>query len=55
MVALPLQILISVSGLPVYLVDRLPSLFGVTKVSRKGIDPSALVVSAVNLSSLQWH
>ena len=29
-------------------VDRLWSLFGVTKVSRKGMDPSALVVSAVN-------
>ena len=29
-------------------VDRLPSLFGVTKVSRKGMDLSALVVSAVN-------
>ena len=30
-------------------VARLLSLCGVTKVSRKGIDPSALVVSAVNL------
>ena len=30
-------------------VARLPSLWGVTKVSKKGIDPSALVVSAVNL------
>ena len=30
-------------------VVRLPSLCGVTKVSKKGIDPSALVVSAVNL------
>ena len=30
-------------------VARLPSLCGVTKVSKKGIDPSPLVVSAVNL------
>ena len=30
-------------------VCRLPSLFGVIKVSRKGMDPSALDVSAVNL------
>ena len=30
-------------------VDRLPSLWDVTKVSKKGIAPSALVVSAVNL------
>ena len=30
-------------------VARLPSLWGVTKVSKKGIDPSALGVSAVNL------
>ena len=29
-------------------VDRLLSLFGITKVSRKGMDPSALVVSVVN-------
>ena len=39
-------------------VDRLPSFFGVTKVSRKGMDPSALVVSAVNFifssMSLMW-
>ena len=36
-------------------VDRLPSLFGVTEVSRKGMDSSALVVSAVNfiLSSME--
>ena len=29
-------------------VDKLPSPFDVTKVSRKGNDPSALVFSAVN-------
>ena len=39
-------------------VARLPSLWGVTKMSKKGIDPSALVVSAVNLmfgsSEFMW-
>ena len=39
-------------------VDRLPLLFAVTKVSRKGMIPSALVVSAVNFISssmeLMW-
>ena len=34
------------------LVCRLPSLFGVTSVSKNGMDPSALVFSAVNLMLL---
>ena len=48
MVAVPQQVLISVSGFLYTVVDRLPSFCGVTRVSKKGIAPSALVFSAVN-------
>ena len=48
MVAVPLQVLIGVSGFLYMEVDRLPSSFTVTRVSKKGSDPSALVFSAVN-------
>ena len=48
MVAIPLQILAGVSWFLYIVVSKLPSACGMIRVSRRGIEPSALVFSAVN-------
>ena len=48
MVAVPLAVQISVCCFSNTDVLRLPSSFGVTSMSRKGMDPSSLVSSQVN-------
>ena len=48
-VAIPLKIKISIGELSIFFVSGVPSYYGITKVSRNGIEPSVPVSSTVNL------
>ena len=49
-VTVPLHIQVSMIGLSVYCVLRVPSSFGVIRMSKKGMEPSSLIYDHFNIT-----